>query len=426
MNPSQPVQAEHADLGDVPPAELRRQCLRPQPGAVTYRAGTGDDETLHQPASALVVAAQRPLDRGDSVVIVHRQPHRPLVPARVQRHLPLHGRAVQHDVALALGERLVRHVEAHPELARGIHRQPPPAGVPRQHRPLLDRLVRIGHQGGFVDLRPHAQALAGRARAVGVEGKGFGTGMFKVRTADRADDLLGKRRDRRADAVAVRAQVRAQPRHHQPQDVQDFGHGPDGAARSWNRRPLPQGKRGRQVIDPVHVRALCLGQPAAAVGAQAREVSLHAFGVQGADGERRLARSGHADDGDRAPQRHVDVDVAQVVMPGAAHADGIGQRSGTESARAVIVATYAGRRRPAPGPSISTPGVCAQAGGQGEPDRWARSQRLIGRYQSPGPGSPDPGDAGSPARDRLWIYGHGIGGSWFTLVNCSGKGRDRR
>ena len=152
--------------------------------------------------------------------------------------------------------------------------------------------------------------------------------MFKVPAADRADDLLGEGRDRRADAVAVRAQLRAQSRHHQPQDVQDFGHGQDRAARSWSRRPRAEGKRGRQVIDPVHVRTLCLGQPAAAVGAQAREVPLHTFGVQGAHGERRLARSGHADDSDRAPQRHIDVDVAQVVMPGAADTDGIGQRSG--------------------------------------------------------------------------------------------------
>lgn len=138
--------------------------------------------------------------------------------------------------------------------------------------------------------------------------------MFKARTADRADDLLGKLRDRRADAVAVRAQVRAQPRHHQPQDVQGFGHGPDDAAPSRNRRPLQQSKSGREVIDPVHVGALYLGQPAAAVGAQAGEVPLHALGIQGAEGQRRLARPGHPYDGHRAPQRHVDVDVAQVVI----------------------------------------------------------------------------------------------------------------
>ena len=277
---------------------------------------------------------------------------------------------MQHDVALALGERLVRDVEADPELARGIHRQPPPAGVPRQHRSVLDRLVRVGHQGGFVDLRPHAQALAGRARAVGVEGEGLGAGMLEVRTADRADDLLGKRRDRRADAVAVRAQVRAQPRHHQPQDVQDFGHGPDGAARSRDRRPLPQGERGRQVIDPVHVRALRLGQPAAAVGAQAGEVALHALGVQGADGQRRLARSGHADDGDRAPQRHVDVDVAQVVMPGAVHADGIGQRSGPGPACRRHITYLSRMTRPRRGPAAAGPGTRAVTWAlRGEPDR---------------------------------------------------------
>jgi hypothetical protein len=158
-----------------------------------------------------------------------------------------------------------------------------------------------------------------------------GAGKFKVCPADRADDLLGEHRDRRVDAVTVRAQVRAQPRHHQPQDVQDFGHGPDGAARSRDRRPLPQGERGREVIDPVNVRALRLGEPTAAVRAQAGEVPLHALGVQGAYGQRRLARSGYPDDSDCAPQRHVDIDVAQVVVPGAAHADSDGHCLGPGS-----------------------------------------------------------------------------------------------
>ena len=232
---------------------------------------------------------------------------------------------MQHDVALAVGQRPVRHVEPDPELARGVHRQPPPAGVPRQHRAFLDRLARIGNQGGDVDLGPHAQAVAGRARAVGVEGEGFGAGVLEMRAAHRADDLLAERGDRRPDAVAVRAQVRAQPRHHQPQHVEHLRHRADRAARPRYRRALPQRQRGRQVVDPVHVRPLGLGQPPAAVGAQALQEPLHALGVQRAHGQRRLARPGHADHRDRPPQRHVNVDVPQVVVPGPAHADDRGQ-----------------------------------------------------------------------------------------------------
>ena len=58
-----------------------------------------------------------------------------------------------------------------------------------------------------------------------------------------------------------------------------------------------------------------------------QEEPLHALGVQRADGQRRLARSGHVDHRDRPPQRHVDVDIPQVVVPGPAHADKRGQSS---------------------------------------------------------------------------------------------------
>ena len=80
--PAQLAQAERADLGDVAAAELRGQRLGPQPGAVAYRADAGDEETLHQAAGALVVAAQRAFHRGDGVVVVDRQLHGPPGPAR--------------------------------------------------------------------------------------------------------------------------------------------------------------------------------------------------------------------------------------------------------------------------------------------------------------------------------------------------------
>jgi hypothetical protein len=102
--PAQLAQAERADLGDVAAAELRGQRLRPQPGAVADRADAGDDETLHQAAGALVVAAQRALHRGDGVVVVDRQLHGPPAAARAQRHLPPDRLTVQHDVALAGGQ----------------------------------------------------------------------------------------------------------------------------------------------------------------------------------------------------------------------------------------------------------------------------------------------------------------------------------
>ena len=178
---------------------------------VPYRSLTERERDIVLHGAPVVRPVTLHSGRSDRVVVVDRQLDGPGVPARVQRHLPPDRLAVQHDVALLIGQRPVGHIEPDPELARGVHRQPPAAGVPRQHRAFGDRLVRIGNQGGDVDLGPDAQALAGGARAVGVEREGFGAGMHETSAAYRAGDLFAERGDRRPDAVAVRAQVRAQP-----------------------------------------------------------------------------------------------------------------------------------------------------------------------------------------------------------------------
>ena len=81
------------------------------------------------------------------------------------------------------------------------------------------------------------------------------------------------------------------------------------------------------MLDPVDVGPPGLGEPPAAVGAQALEEPVQALGVQRADGQRRLARSGDANDRHRPPQRHVDIDTLQIVVPRPAHADHRGQGS---------------------------------------------------------------------------------------------------
>jgi len=136
-------------------------------------------------------------------------------------------------------------------------------------------------------------------------------------------------------------------------------------------RRLAQRQRGRQVVDPVHVRPLGLGQPPTAVGAQALQEPVHTLGVQRADGQRRLARSRHADHRDRPPQRHVDVDIPQVVVPGPAHADdrGQGSRHGNITSRHMRQRTAVHRRMHLPdraGAGVGRPRRVAVRGG---PDR---------------------------------------------------------
>jgi hypothetical protein len=107
-----------------------------------------------------------------------------------------------------------------------------------------------------------------------------------------------------------------------------------------------QHQRGWQVADPVDVRPLGLGQPPAAVGAQGLQETVHALGVEGADGQGGLAGAGDADDGHGPPQRDVHVEIAQVVVPGAAHFDGGRQRAGHGQPR------VGARGRGEPAPSV--------------------------------------------------------------------------
>ena len=62
------------------------------------------------------------------------------------------------------------------------------------------------------------------------------------------------------------------------------------------------------------------------VGRNGFEVTALRFGVERAESERRLARAGDAREDDERIARDVDVNVPEVVLAGAAHADPVGRR----------------------------------------------------------------------------------------------------
>ena len=318
---AQRVQREGADLGEVASAQPRGQRLRPQPGPVADGARPGHDEPRHRLPRPRVGAAQRPLGRRDRVVVVDRQRHL-ATGAGSQRDPPLHRRTLEDRASLRRGQRAERRVQRHTQLRCHISGQPPAALVPGQHRTVLNGLARIRDERVRVDLGTHAEALAGRAGADRVEREELGARVFEVDTAGGADQLRCLGRDGRRDQVAVRAAVRAEPRHHQPQHVEDLAHRADRAARPRDRWALAQCQRGWQVGDPVDVGPFGLLDPPPAVGAQPLQEAVHPLGVEGAAGQRGLARAGHADDRDGPPQRDVDVQVAQVVVAHAADLDG--------------------------------------------------------------------------------------------------------
>ena len=354
-------QVQRADLRQVAAVEGAAQRFRVQPGAVADRAGAHLEEALHLPAAGRVVAARRVLDRGDRVLVVDVQSDRPGRPLP-QGDLAFHWLAVEHDVAFGGRQLAERHVQPHAELPGGVTVEPPAAGVPRQHGPVVDALVLVRHQGVDVHLEQLAGSVAGRAGAVGVERERFGPRVGEPHPAHRAGHLRALGRHRRRDRVTVRADMRAQPRHDQPEHVEHFAHSPDGAAHPGDGRPLAQGEGSGQVIDPVGVRPLRLAQPPPAVGGQALEEPLHALGVQGPGGERALTRAGHPGHRHHAPQRDVDVEVPEVVVPDAARLDGSRQ-----SGQAVSLGIASGRTAHAGNAMRGTwPDIAAVNGGRDE------------------------------------------------------------
>ena len=131
---------------------------------------------------------------------------------------------------------------------------------------------------------------------------------------DLVDDLLlalpldGPAADpavRMADAGVEQAQV-----------VVDLGHGAHGGARVARGGLLVDGDGRRQTLDGVDVRLVHLPQELAGVGGQALDIAALALGIDGVEGEARLARAGQTGDDYEPVAREGKRDVLEVVLPG--------------------------------------------------------------------------------------------------------------
>ena len=101
----------------------------------------------------------------------------------------------------------------------------------------------------------------------------------------------------------------------------DFGDGADGAAGAAAGGFLLDGDGGGKAVDGVYVGALHLIEELAGVGGEGFNVAALAFGVDGVEGEGRLAGAGEAGDHGEGVARDADVDVAQIVLACAADGD---------------------------------------------------------------------------------------------------------
>jgi hypothetical protein len=90
-----------------------------------------------------------------------------------------------------------------------------------------------------------------------------------------------------------------------------------------HRVGLVDGDRGRDAVDAVHLRLVHAVEELARVRREGLDVAALALRVDRVEDQRGLARARHAGDDNELPQRNVEVERAQVVLPRAADADAI-------------------------------------------------------------------------------------------------------
>ena len=122
-------------------------------------------------------------------------------------------------------------------------------------------------------------------------------------------------------APTLRAVGRADAGVQQSQVIVDLGHGADGRARIMGGPPLIDRDGRGEPLDLVDVRLLHLAQELPRVGRQALDVPSLPLGVDGVEGQRRLARPRDAGHHHHLVARDLDGDIFQIVLSGTPNDD---------------------------------------------------------------------------------------------------------
>ncbi len=241
-------------------------------GEAGHRAGEflGEDQPLGIGVAAAVGGGARRLavgefDHGEAVGELEALLERIRQP---RADVALHHQAVDHHVDV-VGEFLVERLDVGDLVEGAVD---------------LDALVALAQEVGeflFVfalaaahHRRQHVNARAVRQRQHAVDHLRHGLAF---------DRQAGGRRIGHADARPQQAHV-----------IVDLGDGADGGARVLRGGLLLDRDRRRQAVDLVDVRLLHHLEELAGVGRQALDVAALALGIDGVEGERRLARAGQA------------------------------------------------------------------------------------------------------------------------------------
>ena len=158
----------------------------------------------------------------------------------------------------------------------------------------------------------------------------------------RRHDLGGLADDFQAALTAIGP---ADARKQQPHVVVDLGDRADRRPRIPHAVLLADRDRRTDAVDPIDVGLLHPLEELARVRRQRLDVAALPLGIDGVEGERRLARPADAGDDDQPAGRQRDVDVLEVMGAGAAHHDGAGWLHGSEC----LVGPQRARRADEPG-----------------------------------------------------------------------------
>ena len=129
---------------------------------------------------------------------------------------------------------------------------------------------------------------------------------------------------------ALRAVRVTDAREKQPHVVVDLGDGADRRARVAAAPLLVDRDRRGEPVDVVDVRFLHLTEELPGIGGERLHVTALALGEDRVKRQRALARPGQPGQDDELVTRNVDIDILEIVLPGAAHADPVVKSHETE------------------------------------------------------------------------------------------------
>ena len=112
-------------------------------------------------------------------------------------------------------------------------------------------------------------------------------------------------------------------REQQLQMIVEFGHRADGGARRAHGIGLIDGDRGRDAVDAVHLRLVHPVQELPRVRREGLDIAALALRIERVEHQRGLARAADAGDDDQLVERQIEIEILEIILAGAADADGI-------------------------------------------------------------------------------------------------------